>query len=87
MVGFCYLWFVYHIVIFYHGDGDIMKVRIKSGECPSYLTVGKVYEAHEDYKDLMACKIYGDNGRELTINLDYSPHLNGGSWEIVDECF
>lgn len=62
-----------------------MKIRIKNGTVPSYLTMGKVYEAYEAYHDLMACKIRDDKGRDLTINLDFSPHLKGGSWEIVDE--
>lgn len=65
-----------------------MKVRIKSGECPSYLTVGKVYESHSisiKKPSVIGCKIIDDLGRELSITLDYSSHLNGGSWEIVDE--
>ncbi len=65
-----------------------MKVRIKSGECPGYLTVGKVYESHSIYikkPSVIGCKIIDDLGRELSINLDYSSHLNGGSWEVVDE--
>ena len=69
----------------YAGTENKMKVRIKIGEFPSYLTVGKVYETHKEYHDLMACKIYCDLGRELLINLDFSHYLNGGSWEIVDE--
>ena len=56
-----------------------MKVRIKSGECPSYLTVGKVYEATK----LLMLK--DDDGDNILIVLHDCPNLKGGSWEIVNE--
>lgn len=61
-----------------------MKVRIKSGECPSYLTVGKVYEAKKTDNPLKYF-IEDDDGDDLICNLVDCFFLNGGSWEIVDE--
>lgn len=52
-----------------------MKVRIKSVDCPSYLTMGKVYEVKQDKYG--RAYIRDDKGYSLTIK--------GGSWEIVDE--
>lgn len=52
-----------------------MKVRIKSGECPSYLTVGKVYDVEHDKYG--RAYVRDNNGYALT--------LKGESWEIVDE--
>lgn len=62
-----------------------MKIRIKSGDVPDYLTRGKVYETCEEYPDLMHCKIKDDKGRYMTINLYFSHHHHGFSWDIVDE--
>lgn len=63
-----------------------MKIRIKTynGELPSYLTVGKVYEVvlfsiHEDPKFIT------DDNFFLTVDMDDSSALNGGSWEVVSE--
>lgn len=61
-----------------------MKVRIKSGECPSYLTVGKIYEAQKTDNPLKYF-IKDDDGDDLICNLVDCVFLNGGSWEIVDE--
>ena len=60
-----------------------MKVRIKSGECPSYLTVGKVYEVIEF--DKWGFSISDDNGDNRTCLFKLCGHLCTGSWEIVDE--
>lgn len=63
-----------------------MKIRIKSGDCPSYLTVGKVYEVCEIFDgDKSAGWIITDNGRQAFIKVKHSSHLNGGSWEIVND--
>lgn len=63
-----------------------MKIRIKTfnGELPSYLTVGKVYEVllfsiHGDPK------IITDDNFFLTVDVNDSSTLNGGSWEVCDE--
>lgn len=63
-----------------------MKIRIKAynGELPSYLTVGKVYEVvlfsiHGDPKFIT------DDNFFLTVDMDDSSALNGGSWEVVSE--
>ena len=63
-----------------------MKVRIKSGHCPSYLTVGKVYETYTN-KEITgnAFIIELDNGSFMKGYFNDCPRLNGGSWEIVDE--
>lgn len=60
-----------------------MKVRIKSGDCPSWFTIGKVYTAHSVHKDW--CEVTSDEGNTDTILFDGCSHLNGGSWEIVEE--
>lgn len=60
-----------------------MKVRIKSGDCPSYLTVGKVYDCYENND--RGCKIIDDRGDNITGIFLGCAHLNGGSWEIVEE--
>lgn len=63
-----------------------MKIRIKSGDCPSYLTVGKVYEAKRlSFSDKL-WSLVDDQDDEIIINLtEDCPHLNGGSWEIVND--
>lgn len=62
-----------------------MKVKIKSfnGELPSYLTADKVYEIegidHEGIYFICTGQL------EYTwVTLNNCPHLNGGSWEIVE---
>lgn len=60
-----------------------MKIRIKSGDCPSYLTVGKVYEV-VDGDELGAC-IVVDDGSWVIVNFKCSGHLKGGSWEVVND--
>lgn len=63
-----------------------MKIRIKTynGELPSYLTTGKVYE-------VVLFSIHGypkfitDDNFFLTVDMDDSSALNGGSWEVVSE--
>lgn len=61
-----------------------MKIRIKSGGCPSYLTLGKVYDVIPENCNVM--RIISDDGDVIAIfrTIDCS-HLKGGSWEIVDE--
>lgn len=61
-----------------------MRIRIKSGECPNYLTVGKVYEVIPE--DCNVIRIINDAGGAISIirTIDCG-HLNGGSWELVDE--
>ena len=61
-----------------------MKVRIKSGECPDYLTVGKIYYVVVGSHNT-AHKIQKDTGDYIKVILSGCPHLNWGSWEIVDE--
>ena len=64
-----------------------MKIKIKTynGELPSYLTVGKVYEAEDaDLKDNYLF-IYDDIDYTRAITLNECWHLNGGSWEMCDE--
>ena len=58
-----------------------MKVRIKSGECPSYLTVGKFYEV----VGVDADSIVNDMKTWIPIDISNCKHLNGGSWEVVDD--
>lgn len=62
-----------------------MKIKIKTynGELPSYLTVGKVY--HVSGRDGAALLIYDDNNLRTLICLNWCMHLNGGSWEVVDD--
>lgn len=62
-----------------------MKIRIKThnGELPSYLTVGKVYRVSGRNREELI--LYADNNLRITINLNKCVHLNGGSWEVVDE--
>lgn len=68
-----------------------MKIRIKIGDCPSYLTVGKVYEDKQVkfntlHGSASAYRIVTDNILSVNIDLvcDYF-NLNGGSWEVVDD--
>ena len=61
-----------------------MKIRIKThnGELPSYLTTGKIYEATvymDGFMDLV-----DDEGEEIACIINRCPHLNGGSWEVVE---
>lgn len=64
-----------------------MKVKIKSfnGELPSYLTEGGVYRVFQDC-DLSPQYIYDDtgSGERVYFLMDDCPHLNGGSWEVVE---
>ena len=63
-----------------------MKIRIKTynGELPSYFTVGKVYEATPSQSGLGAT-FFNDDGDESYATLHNSAHLDGGSWEVVNE--
>lgn len=65
-----------------------MKVRIKhfNGELPSYLTLGKVYDAYVNpnvnkHSFIITC----DTGGFMKGYFKDCPRLNGGSWEIVEE--
>ena len=63
-----------------------MKIKIKTynGELPSYLTVGKVYRVSGRAAEQLI--IYDDFNNRAYIDIgDYCYHLNGGSWEIVNE--
>jgi hypothetical protein len=65
-----------------------MKIRIKTfnGELPSYLTVGKVYEVDCFYENNQKYPcIYADNKHHIVLEINKCWHLNGGSWEIVNE--
>lgn len=61
-----------------------MKVKIKTynGKLPSYLTVGKVYEVITNEG---VGTIISDDGYEITLIMEGTSHLNGGSWEVVNE--
>ena len=61
-----------------------MKVRIKTfyGELPEYLTEGKVYIFEDTL--YIGGYVLVDN-KKIYIYLNNCHHLNGGSWEIVDE--
>ena len=61
-----------------------MKIRIKNGEVPEYLTVGKVYDV-SDVSNNISYKILDDVGDYIKVVLGSCPHLNWGSWEVVDE--
>jgi zona occludens toxin (predicted ATPase) len=62
-----------------------MKVKIKTynGELPSYLTVGKVYEVVAPTSN-NGVRIITDDGAFLSTEINNSPTLNGGSWEIIE---
>ena len=62
-----------------------MKIRIKtySGELPSYLTVGKVYEVKS--RGVLGFWIVTDELEEIYVLLDDCCFLNGGAWEVCDE--
>lgn len=62
-----------------------MKVKIKSfnGVLPEYLTVGKEYEVVDGkypYFDII-----DDCNENVYIDVNDCDHLNGGSWEVVEE--
>lgn len=65
-----------------------MKIKIKNfnGELPSYLTVDGVYRVMQDC-ELSQKYIYDDTGSGTRVYflMNDCPHLNGGSWEVVDE--
>ena len=65
-----------------------MKLKIKSfnGELPNYLTVGKVYESTYSFDgDIELPYIYSDDGSFILLCTYECDHLNGGSWEVVDD--
>ena len=64
-----------------------MKVRIKSfnGELPEYLTDGKVYEVTNYDSNLDSGYVVDDLGSKIITILNKTAHLNGGSWEVIDE--
>ena len=61
-----------------------MKIKIKSfnEDLPDYLTFGKVYECFVNFGDI---SFPDDIGVQTYIDMDNCRHLNGGSWEVVDE--
>ena len=64
-----------------------MNIKIKSfnGDLPDYLTVGKVYEVIKPETNEDVGTIISDDGYEITLIMEGTSHLNGGSWEVVDE--
>ncbi len=63
-----------------------MKIKIKTfyGKLPNYLTNGKVYIANKEF-DGAPFAITSDDGKQDYISIDDCGHLNGGSWEVIDE--
>ena len=64
-----------------------MKVKIKSviGDLPDYLTLGKVYEVMKTETNEGVGTIISDDGYEMTLIMEGTSDLNGGSWEVVNE--
>ena len=64
-----------------------MKIKIKNfnGELPDYLTVGEVYEVSPSYGFDGLYDLVDDTKDTLNIDIDDCVHLNGGSWEIINE--
>lgn len=67
-----------------------MKVKIKSfiGDLPSYLTVEKGYEIeHIDSNGgrFIISDLDGDDDDYIVVSMSDCKHLNGGSWEVVNE--
>lgn len=65
-----------------------MRIRIKSGYCPAYLTIGKVYSIEHMTKEgkyFILCDFEFENSEYVCISLDNCKHLNDGSWEIVND--
>lgn len=62
-----------------------MKIKIKSfnGELPSYLTVGKVYNV-DCIESFTSVSITNDLDKFIVVRVVNCPHLNGGSWEVVE---
>ena len=64
-----------------------MKIKIKTvgGGKPRNLTRGKIYEAKSHPEIEGVYTILGDNGDNTYIRLSSCSHLNGGSWEVINE--
>lgn len=64
-----------------------MKIRIKSGECPYFLTEGKVYDAKviELRENDILFAIKDDDGDHIACVLSGCTFLSGGEWELVNE--
>lgn len=63
-----------------------MKVKIKTynGSLADYLSLDKFYDVVYIWcEDLVS--IINDDGEYSTIRLPDCAHLNGGSWEIVND--
>lgn len=60
-----------------------MKIRIKNGSPPSYLTAGKAYEVDPSAGFDGLYDLVDDTGDTLNIDIEDCAHLNGGSWEVV----
>lgn len=62
-----------------------MKIKIKSfnGVLPEYLTVGKVYTV-ACVESFTSVSIASDLNKFMVVRIVNCPHLNGGSWEVVD---
>ena len=63
-----------------------MKVKIKTynGSLADYLSLDKVYDVAIIYDDTLMT-IVNDEGGCSTILIPECAHLNGGSWEIVND--
>ena len=63
-----------------------MKIRIKSfnGKLPEYFTEGKVYDV-DPIENGNGGWFTSDVGVKGFTSFRNSAHLNGGSWEIVDD--
>ena len=63
-----------------------MKVKIKTynGKLPAYLTLDKEYEVIRPETCFDVGLIIDDDGEEITLIMDGTSHLNGGSCEIVE---
>lgn len=64
-----------------------MKVKIKSfnGELPSYLSKDNGYEIeHMDSHGRYFIYISDSDEYVRIDDMENCPHLNGGSWEVVD---
>ena len=61
-----------------------MKVKIKSfvGELPEYFKIDEVYDVK--HRSEYTFFLDDDEGDRWICLYDNCPHLNGGSWEVVE---
>jgi hypothetical protein len=60
-----------------------IQIRTNCESC-SYITPGKVYEAR--VLDHQIVLVIDDTGSPLKTRLPGSSHLNGQSWEVLQDC-